>query len=1267
MVRYDDNYSAEIKDGLVDSFQRAVLQILNSDPDIETFTRLWAILSNLTHGDRPLMKASGQWGEVNAGDGLVLNQSSELTDEISERITELVKKIDPNFTSQIDFTEENVVVPSDIEKLEPKDMRDRAEKYSMKYFIANSVNNYYRREYEEGNISFTDFLHYHLALPVHARKNNVSEVLAIAKTPQDLSEGYYFIIRAAGRYWNSTAPIDPMSPKKVFQNAMKAGFVIGSMYELVARGLYDGEHIRLMKEKGWFPEGATINETVQTFLNYFGREDSPLYRSAETWMVGDIAGILYLHQEYASRPDSLKAILDKECKDFFKDKTKPYFRIPKVPFGTIFKNATDVNFNVASGHGGEMSEGYGGLSGREFLSNSFYLEDFENPQTQVVDLINAIVTDLGEELPDISKPEEGIEWLNQSLLPIKIYIEYLNRNDLDEEGIVVLDELERLMPISKWIEPGKVDRINDYDGFKKLKVSILKARYPQYLRGKVILARPTEQDLLRLGFQGVKSGESHFRSLEYSEELAKQYVLADADSEAEEEALKKMLVELKENRLKASKGLLESHMLEHHFMGIHVVRSYRKRVKLLQAVLAESTGIDHLPTFTSTGYSMAKYLVEDTHGYENQAEYYQTGMNDKDGAFHMPYTQYENHYAAALGRLYEVVLTVEDAEHMLNTFDFSKAPFLKYKLEILRLYYSSRNPIKEAESLSEALDAMDQYLSSENPYRWILFDDIWAQFGYGLNGLPVERVLTALPNLNYFNRSSNKKKLAKINGEFLKNFFDNLGPRNLEKEIDDRYNYTFIDSFIKSVQTIERELYEAAIANNTLSDDLGEKLRQVEEIFQTSSDSGASHPVLDRVRWDYMQTLDIDSDEYKRLQDDIRDPEIKTKAAIPFLERELGASEKLTHEQQRDLIRKHLPVGEERDRYLDEHLKKSRGLTPVEIERYNHVFSTQPKSETRKAQAVVQFEVDRIRKLKPEDKLELIAFFLSHGNRQFIQNRKSRDQELFLDVANYLFERDSDEQVAFFHNLFMGEESILYEQNVEAELVNLVLLAGEKFMPRQRKSLLTALFESLYDSLDFWDKGHLLSELIVDSQLPQRNGQFIAPAHSPERAVKILRLIKGFGPKGAQILRSHKGILGESEEAQRYRDAFEEFEEKAQRIDLVDAIKVIEKSFGGNFHLYFQSIDGVLGAGSVKKVLLATLRDGRKVAIKYMDMDYARRIQQSLEVLRKTVRNMEAWRDQFPDLPILSSILEAIEQDIEKEQDLLREHMIYRELGERVQ
>ncbi|MCK5342910.1 MAG: hypothetical protein KAR20_05880, partial [Candidatus Heimdallarchaeota archaeon] len=561
------------------------------------------------------------------------------------------------------------------------------------------------------------------------------------------------------------------------------------------------------------------------------------------------------------------------------------------------------------------------------------------------------------------------------------------------------------------------------------------------------------------------------RSLKYSEELAKEYVLAEADSEAEEMALKKMLAELNENRLKASKGLQESHMLEHHFMGIHVVRSYRKRVKLLQAVLAEATAIDALPTFTSTGFSIPKYLVEDTHGYENQAEYYQTGMNDKDGAFHMPYTDYENHYAAALGRLYEVVLTVEDAEHMLRTFDFSKAPFLKYKLEILRLYYLSRDPIREAKSLNEALDVMDEYLSSENPYRWVLFDEIWAQFGYGLGDHPVERVLTALPNLNYFNRSSDKKKLAKINGEFLKNFFDNLGPRDLEKEIDDRYSYTFIDSFVKSVQTIEREIYEAVVANNRLSDDLGEKLRQVEKIFQTSSDSGASHPVLDRVRWDYMRTLDIDSGEYKELQDELRDPEVKTKAAIPLLERELGASAELIHEQQRDLIRKHLPVGEERDRYLDEHLKKAQGLTPVEIERYNHVFSAQPKSEIRKSQAVVQFELDRIRKLEPEDKLELVGFFLSHGNRQFIQNKKSRDQELFWDVANYLFGRDSDEQVAFFHNLFMGEESVLYEQNVEAELVNLVLLAGEKFMPRNRKSLLTALFESLYDSLDFWDRG----------------------------------------------------------------------------------------------------------------------------------------------------------------------------------------------------
>jgi len=139
-----------------------------------------------------------------------------------------------------------------------------------------------------------------------------------------------------------------------------------------------------------------------------------------------------------------------------------------------------------------------------------------------------------------------------------------------------------------------------------------------------------------------------------------------------------------------------------------------------------------------------------------------------------------------------------------------------------------------------------------------------------------------------------------------------------------------------------------------------------------------------------------------------------------------------------------------------------------------------------------------------------------------------------------LFERNRDEQIAFFANLFVGKKSILSDEQTEATIANLVLFAGEGSFPRHRKSLLTVIFECLYQSMDFWDKGQLLSELIVDSQVPYRNDEFIPPQHTPERAVRILRLIKGFGPKAAQILRSHRAILGESAEADRYRTAFED-------------------------------------------------------------------------------------------------------------------------------
>ncbi|OVE73575.1 hypothetical protein BVX93_01335 [bacterium B13(2017)] len=410
-----------------------------------------------------------------------------------------------------------------------------------------------------------------------------------------------------------------------------------------------------------------------------------------------------------------------------------------------------------------------------------------------------------------------------------------------------------------------------------------------------------------------------------------------------------------------------------------------------------------------------------------------------------------------------------------------------------------------------------------------------------------------------------------------------------------------------------------------------------------------------------MQTLSPNSKEYKELKDKIKDPEIETKTSIPLLEIALKKKPNASHERQRDIIKKHLKVGTERDRYIDSHLKKSTNLTKIEILRYQKMYSSHPKSEMRKATPALFFKISDIRGLKPKIKLQLIKFYLSNGNRKLLSGLSDRDKGNFLDVANYLFDRDKDDQAAFFENFFIGKDSVLHSPDMEVDIINDVLLAGEAFLPREKISLLTALYGSFYYSLDPWDRGQLLSQLIVESQT-HKGESFFPPSHSPERAVKILRLIKGFGPKAAQILRSHKGILGESKEAQKYRDAFEEFEEKAQRIDLKAAIKNIELSFGDSFHKYFKSIDGILGAGSVKKVLFATLNDGRKVAIKYRDRDYNRKIQHSLNTLKKSIQNMEEWRDQFPELPILESILSAVEEDIEKEQNLFGEHTIYRNI-----
>ena len=74
--------------------------------------------------------------------------------------------------------------------------------------------------------------------------------------------------------------------------------------------------------------------------------------------------------------------------------------------------------------------------------------------------------------------------------------------------------------------------------------------------------------------------------------------------------------------------------------------------------------------------------------------------------------------------------------------------------------------------------------------------------------------------------------------------------------------------------------------------------------------------------------------------------------------------------------------------------------------------------------------------LKPREKYQLILFFLSHGNRKRIKGIRRVDCEIFLDVANYLFERNRDEQITFFTNFFMGKESILNDKEAPNGLEN---------------------------------------------------------------------------------------------------------------------------------------------------------------------------------------------------------------------------------------
>jgi len=44
-----------------------------------------------------------------------------------------------------------------------------------------------------------------------------------------------------------------------------------------------------------------------------------------------------------------------------------------------------------------------------------------------------------------------------------------------------------------------------------------------------------------------------------------------------------------------------------------------------------------------------------------------------------------------------------------------------------------------------------------------------------------------------------------------------------------------------------------------------------------------------------MQTIPIESEEYADLRDELRDPEIKTKAAIPLLEKEMREAVGIYH------------------------------------------------------------------------------------------------------------------------------------------------------------------------------------------------------------------------------------------------------------------------------------------------------------------------------------------------------------------------------------
>jgi hypothetical protein len=761
-----------------------------------------------------------------------------------------------------------------------------------------------------------------------------------------------------------------------------------------------------------------------------------------------------------------------------------------------------------------------------------------------------------------------------------------------------------------------------------------------------------------LGLENIQSGSRLLHGLIYPPSLKEKYLRAEANSEKEAKSLQALLALLERDRNESSDGFRATLKNEVHFLQMNVTGDFSKDLKLVQATLREAHSTGGRKLFTQTGNLFFMDCRYEKDFYKGNATNPSEIAND-------------NTYSAILLHAYQSAKTLADLTLLLKTFDFSRAPVLQMRIEASRFYLSQNYQLNKASKLSEALDQMDSYLSTNNPHRWIIFDMAWQKFRGAIDRALFERILNSLPDLNYYSGDTPKKN-AQENAKVVISVLNSLFPKKVSKRTPWKnsffgfsdYGFRALDpqSFGLWVQTLERELWETAEANRLLSTETGARLSEAQRVFRSSFTSEASHPVLDRERWAHMQTLSRTSQEFKDQQDKLVDPQIKALCDSAPLRAKLQQNPLASHEWQRDEIRKTLRAGKTRDRFVDEHLEKASGLTKLELERYAKLYSDHPHSDAR-ANPLEDLNLWTLSSMVPTKRYKLLQFYLTKGDRSFLETLDREEADICLRIGNYLLGREKEDQAEFMTLLFMGENSLFSDIEVHRNLVNDLLLMGQIHLPKSKKHVLTALYESLYGAMDPWERGQLLSQLIVESQVAKPGDKFVPPPHSPDRAVRVLRLLAGVGPKAAQLIRGHRAILGDSPEADSYREAFEEFEEKAQKVDLLDGVKIVEKAFGRPFHEIFATVEGVLGAGSIKKVLLGKLHDGRRVAIKYIDSDFKRKLQRTLALLHDTATNLEKWRRQFPDLPLLETILKAIEKDIYTELNLVQEHSAYDHLN----